>query len=92
MVSNAGLKKNKKVSVCGEMAGENQAVIALLSLGIRDLSMASAYIPKVRNLIRKIKIAELGEIKIKLLKTKDSQEIKNILNEYLEEIERRNQR
>ena len=74
------------------MAGENQAVIALLSLGIRDLSMASAYIPKVRNLIRKIKIAELGEIKIKLLKTKDSQEIKNILNEYLEEIERRNQR
>lgn len=92
MVSNAGLKKNKKVSVCGEMAGENQAVIALLSLGIRDLSMAPAYIPKVRNLIRKIKIAELGEIKIKLLKAKDSQEIKNILNEYLEEIERRNQR
>lgn len=92
MVSNAGLKKNKKVSVCGEMAGENQAVIALLSLGIRDLSMAPAYIPKVRNLIRKIKIAELEEIKIKLLKAKDSQEIKNILNEYLEEIERRNQR
>lgn len=92
MVSNAGLKKNKKVSVCGEMAGENQAVIALLSLGIRDLSMAPAYIPKVRNLIRKMKIAELGEIKIKLLKAKDSQEIKNILNEYLEEIERRNQR
>ncbi|MGL4646886.1 phosphoenolpyruvate--protein phosphotransferase [Cetobacterium sp.] len=90
MVSSAGIKKNKKVSVCGEMAGENQAVIALLSLGIRDLSMAPAYIPKVRNLIRKIKISELKEIKIKLLKSKDSQEIKNILNEYLEIIEGRN--
>ncbi|MGL5663908.1 MAG: phosphoenolpyruvate--protein phosphotransferase [Cetobacterium sp.] len=90
IVSSAGIKKNKKVSVCGEMAGENQAVIALLSLGIRDLSMAPAYIPKVRNLIRKIKISELKEIKIKLLKSKDSQEIKNILNEYLEIIEGRN--
>lgn len=90
MVSSAGLKKNKKVSVCGEMAGENQAVIALLSLGIRDLSMAPAYIPKVRNLIRKIEISELKEIKIKLLKSKDSQEVKNILNEYLEIIEGRN--
>ncbi len=89
MVSSAGIKKNKKVSVCGEMAGENQAVIALLSLGIRDLSMAPAYIPKVRNLIRKIEISELKDIKIKLLKSKDSQEIKNILNEYLEIIERR---
>ena len=90
MVSSAGLKKNKKVSVCGEMAGENQAVIALLSLGIRDLSMAPAYIPKVRNLIRKIEMSELKEIKIKLLKSKDSQEVKNILNEYLEIIEGRN--
>lgn len=90
MVSSAGIKKNKKVSVCGEMAGENQAVIALLSLGIRDLSMAPAYIPKVRNLIRKIEISELKDIKIKLLKSKDSQEVKNILNEYLEVIERRN--
>ncbi|MEG0424340.1 MAG: phosphoenolpyruvate--protein phosphotransferase [Cetobacterium sp.] len=90
MVSSAGIKKNKKVSVCGEMAGENQAVIALLSLGIRDLSMAPAYIPKVRNLIRKIELSELKEIKIKLLKSKDSQEVKNILNEYLEIIEGRN--
>lgn len=90
MVSSAGLRKNKKVSVCGEMAGENQAVIALLSLGIRDLSMAPAYIPKVRNLIRKIELSELKEIKIKLLKSKDSQEVKNILNEYLEIIEGRN--
>lgn len=90
MVSSAGLRKDKKVSVCGEMAGENQAIIALLSLGIRDLSMAPAYIPKVRNLIRKIEMSELKEIKIKLLKSKNSQEVKSILNEYLEIIEGRN--
>ncbi|MGL6067095.1 MAG: phosphoenolpyruvate--protein phosphotransferase [Cetobacterium sp.] len=88
LVAQAGIQKNKKVSVCGEMAGENQAVIALLSFGIRDLSMAPAYIPKVRNLIRKIKILELNEIKIKLLNASDSQEVKEILNVYLDKIEK----
>ena len=90
IVSESGLKRNKKVSVCGEMAGENQAVIALLSLGIRELSMAPAYIPKIRNLIRKIKISELEDIKLKLLEAKDSNEVKDVLNKYLEIIEGRN--
>ncbi|MGL4910595.1 MAG: phosphoenolpyruvate--protein phosphotransferase [Cetobacterium sp.] len=89
-VAKAGIKKDKKVSVCGEMAGEEQAVIALLSLGIRDLSMAPAYIPKIRNLVRKIRISELKEIKDKILLAEESKEIKQILSKYLEKIERRN--
>ncbi|MGL5918852.1 MAG: putative PEP-binding protein, partial [Cetobacterium sp.] len=89
-VAKAGIKKEKKVSICGEMAGEEQAVIALLSLGIRDLSMAPAYIPKVRNLVRKIKISELKEIKDKILLAQESKEIKQILSIYLEKIEGRN--
>ncbi|MBC2851274.1 phosphoenolpyruvate--protein phosphotransferase [Cetobacterium sp. 8H] len=89
-VAKAGISRGKKVSVCGEMAGEEQAVVALLSFGIRDLSMAPAYIPKVRNLIRKIKIEELKLIKEKLLSAIDSNEVKKILNDYLEEIEGRN--
>ena len=52
LVAKAAIEKNKKVSVCGEMAGEEYAVVALLSFGIRDLSMAPAYIPKIRNLVR----------------------------------------
>ncbi|MDX8336455.1 phosphoenolpyruvate--protein phosphotransferase [Candidatus Cetobacterium colombiensis] len=90
IVTNAGIKKNKKVSVCGEMAGEELAAIALLSFGVRDLSMIPAYIPKIRNLVRKIKISELKIIKENILKSKDSQEVKNILSEYLEKIEGRN--
>ncbi|MEG0068658.1 phosphoenolpyruvate--protein phosphotransferase [Cetobacterium sp.] len=89
-VAKAAISRGKKVSVCGEMAGEDQAVVALLSFGIRDLSMAPAYIPKVRNLIRKIKIEELKQIKEKLLSAIDSNEIKKILNDYLEDIEGRN--
>ncbi|MGL5175493.1 MAG: phosphoenolpyruvate--protein phosphotransferase [Cetobacterium sp.] len=90
MVTIAALKKNKKISVCGEMAGEDQAVIALMSLGVRDLSMAPAYIPKIRNLVRKIRVSELEDVKFAMLKAKDSEEIKEILNEYLNKIEGRN--
>lgn len=86
-VAEAAICKGKKVSVCGEMAGEELGVIALLSFGIRDLSMAPAYIPKVRNLIRKIRISDLKSIKTQLLKTSNSIEAKNILTTYLNNLE-----
>lgn len=90
LVAKAAIEKNKKVSVCGEMAGEDHAVVALLSFGIRNLSMAPAYIPKIRNLVRKIKIVELDDIKNKILKAEDSKEVKIILDNYLKIIEGRN--
>lgn len=88
-VSQVALRKNKKVSICGEMAGEELAVIALLSFGIRDLSMAPAYVPRVRNLIRKINISELDDIKEKLLNAGTAQQVRDILDKYLVKIEQR---
>ncbi len=88
-VSKAGIEKNIKVSVCGEMAGEELAVVALLSLGIRNLSMAPAYIPKIRNIVRKIKIDELKKVKEQILRAENAQEVKEYLFEYLNKIEER---
>lgn len=90
IMAKVGKMRGKKVSVCGEMAGELHAVIALLSVGIRDLSMTPSYIPSVRNLIRKIKIVELEEIKNNILSSKDAKDVKKILNNYLKIIEGRN--
>ena len=89
-VVKAGRKKGKKVSVCGEIAGEELGVIALLALGVRDLSMSPVYIPRVKNLIRKIKINELEQVKRDMFKAINPKEIKDILNSYLERIEGRN--
>lgn len=86
-VAKAALNKGKRVSVCGEMAGEELGAIALLSFGIRDLSMAPAYIPKIRNLIRKIKVSDLDSIKNQLLQVSNSKEAKNILTTYLNTLE-----
>jgi phosphoenolpyruvate-protein kinase (PTS system EI component) len=40
------------LSVCGEMAGDPVAALALVGLGIRQLSMGAASLPAVRRAIR----------------------------------------
>jgi phosphoenolpyruvate-protein phosphotransferase len=43
-----------ELSVCGEMAGDPVAALALVGLGIRDLSMASSSLAPVRRAIRAV--------------------------------------
>lgn len=85
-LAEVGLEKNKKVSVCGEMAGELVGIIVLLSFGIKDLSMAKTFIPRARNIVRKIKFNELGDLKNKILKCKDSTEVKKIVKAYINKL------
>jgi phosphoenolpyruvate-protein phosphotransferase (PTS system enzyme I) len=48
-----------KLSVCGEMAGDPAAAIALAGLGVRSLSMAGSSLPGVRQAIRSVRLADL---------------------------------
>jgi phosphotransferase system enzyme I (PtsI) len=40
------------ISVCGEMAGDPVAALALIGLGVRNLSMSASSLPAVRRAIR----------------------------------------
>lgn len=51
-----------ELSVCGEMAGDPVAALALVGLGIRKLSMAAGSLPLVRRAIRERSAAELRSI------------------------------
>ena len=73
----------KKVSVCGEMAGDAKAIVAFLSMGIKDLSMVGTSILAARSLIRSLNYEKLKEIKEKLLLCHDSKEVKEILIKYI---------
>jgi phosphoenolpyruvate-protein phosphotransferase len=48
-----------ELSVCGEMAGDAAAALALVGLGIRKLSMAAGSLPLVRRAIRGASLAVL---------------------------------
>jgi phosphoenolpyruvate-protein phosphotransferase len=58
-----------ELSVCGEMAGDPEAALALVGLGVRALSMAPASIPPVKRAIRdatktdleRVAVASLGD-------------------------------
>jgi phosphoenolpyruvate-protein phosphotransferase (PTS system enzyme I) len=49
------------LSVCGEMAGDAVAALALLGLGVRSLSMSAPSLPGVRRAIRNAAMARLAE-------------------------------
>ena len=42
------------VGVCGELAGDPDAAVALVGLGVRELSMAAGRIPAVKAALREI--------------------------------------
>jgi phosphoenolpyruvate-protein kinase (PTS system EI component) len=47
------------LSVCGEMAGDPAAALALVGIGVRSLSMVATSLPGVRRAIRGARLDEL---------------------------------
>ena len=86
IVAEAAIKNNKEVAVCGEMAGEPVGIVILLSFGIKGLSMSPTFIPRARNLVRKIRISQLEEIKRAVLECTSSEEIKLTVRKYIRKI------
>jgi phosphocarrier protein FPr len=56
----AAYRSRIELSVCGEMAGDPAAALALVGLGLRSLSMAAPSLPSVRRAIRASDATTLG--------------------------------
>ena len=61
-VATAAHEEGKLVSICGELAGDPLAAILLVAMGFSVLSMNATSLPKVKQAIRKITLAEASEI------------------------------
>ncbi len=61
MVVRAGSSHNRPVFVCGAMASDPLAAILLVGMGLRELSMESAAIPEIREVIGSVTVAEAEE-------------------------------
>ncbi len=72
----------KSVSICGETAGEQLGMLIFLSLGVTELSMLPAFLPKAKKLVKNIDIEKLKKYKTKILKCKTSEEIKEVLKDF----------
>jgi phosphocarrier protein FPr len=60
------------VGVCGELAGDPAAAVLLAGLGVRELSMAAARIPEVKEALRGIELARAQEVARSALDLEDA--------------------
>lgn len=92
-IAEESIKQKKMISVCGEMANDPMAIIALMSFGIGKFSMLSTYIPMAKRTILRLNSGDLQrELKPKLLNCNNTKEVKKILKEYIEVITVENDR
>ncbi len=70
-------------SVCGEMSSDPIAVVLLLGMGVRTLSMSAAQLPKIKWLLRRLSIDNAGSIVSEALMLNDARQIRKLVADRL---------
>jgi len=81
-------QSNLPVSLCGEMASDPVAVLVLLGMGIRKLSISSSKIPLIKWLIRSINIIETENLLHEVLKLDNASAIRDLCQQTMKNIDR----
>jgi phosphotransferase system enzyme I (PtsP) len=78
-------KLGKPVSVCGEMAGDPAAALALLGLGVNSLSMSVSNLARVKWVIRSFTYSEAQDLVTEAWALEDPRAIREMYNLVLEQ-------
>ena len=85
-VIDAGHENNIWVGMCGEMAGEPMFAFLLLGFGLDELSMPPPRVPKIKELIRKIKFSYARQIAQSVMDLTTPKEVEMHLQQALKSI------
>jgi len=75
----AGINGSIPVSLCGEMAGDPLCAPMLIGLGVNELSMRPAVIPRIKRLLRHSSCEDLRQLSAHVLRCEDSEDIRALL-------------
>jgi phosphotransferase system enzyme I (PtsI) len=78
----AALRARLPVAVCGEIAGDPRYAPLLLGLGIRELSMATAALPRVKQRIRALDVVAATRCATVIMEQSDSGRIAALLDDF----------
>lgn len=78
MTCEAGRKANIPVGMCGELAGDAQMTEALLGLGLTELSMGAAAIPRVKERVRVMSCQEAEPWALRLLNLESPADVRTV--------------
>jgi phosphoenolpyruvate-protein phosphotransferase len=79
-------KRNKPVTLCGEMAGRPRCFLPLFGMGLRRLSMSPAFIPPMKELIRRTTLAVAEDIVRRVARMHTTGEVRGYLTRKVRQI------
>ena len=79
-VADAGLRAGIPTSICGEMAGDPKAVLLLLGLGIRILSLSPGLIPEVKEVVRVLELDHARDVASRCLELESGSAVRRHLD------------
>jgi phosphotransferase system enzyme I (PtsI) len=80
----ASLRLRKPVSVCGEMAANPKLTPLLLGLGLRCLSMNASAVPRVKQVVRSVAIADCARLARRVMEQTEPAAIRALVEEFSE--------
>src|SRR5581483_5629158 len=72
-------ERGKPVTLCGEMAGRLRCFLPLLGMGLRRFSMSPAFLPPLKDLVRRISRPMAQALTARVLKMKTTRELRDYL-------------
>jgi phosphoenolpyruvate-protein phosphotransferase len=72
-------ERGKPVTLCGEMAGRPRCFLPLFGMGLRRLSMSPAFVPPLKEMVRRTTQAKAREATERILQMKTAGEIRGYL-------------
>ncbi len=75
-VTAAAEPEAKWVGVCGELAGDVQAVPLLLGLGVTELSVAPALVPAVKDAVRRVELVAARQLALEAVGLASGREVR----------------
>ncbi|HHW14764.1 MAG TPA: phosphoenolpyruvate--protein phosphotransferase [Firmicutes bacterium] len=80
-----GHRAGARVGVCGELAGEPGAVPVLVGLGVDELSLVPASLPRVKEIVRSLTRREATTLADGLLLCESAEQVAKLIENHMEE-------
>ncbi|MCR4427822.1 MAG: phosphoenolpyruvate--protein phosphotransferase [Caldiserica bacterium] len=87
-VIEAAHSRRKWAGLCGELAGQREAIPILLGLGLDEFSMNPRAVPGAKSLIRSLSFEKSRDLAREALKAKNAKEVQNMVEDFLSGIEK----
>lgn len=79
-------EREKPVTLCGEMAGRPRCFLPLFGMGLRRLSMSSAFVPSIKETVRRTSLDAARAVADRVLRMRTAGEIRGFLTRKIKQI------